>query len=589
MKLEAICWLYIDCQTTGMRPSSGELLEIAWGWHDSTSDEDRVLNFRLKSRLLKPQSNSVPPRISQMTGIENAHLDSALEPLEVLAELRQDLHLLNANSKQVVSVIHHSPFEIPFLDKFFALDEASTEGAASLDSSGHSDQQDQSIERTRIPFQILDSTKIAKKLFPRLPSYNLRALAGHFDQPICELKRAGNHATATADIWLKLLKELINHRIESTDALDEWLQTKPSKTTSPVKNKLPYEYAIDKAFRLGLPRRPGIYRMNGSQGKTLYVGKATSLHARVNSYFRGQKGRDRKKLEMLTQVKCIEVTETKTSLEAALLENEEIKRLNPPYNISLKLGRRTLHFYDRTFTSQSGTQTEIHSIGPLRPYDGVDRLKTLANHWTNWANEELKLTEIPNVFFMPILPEDLLQAFTIFCQQYAFSTELFWNFRSTLAWAHGLARRLGTSLDDLETSDSEQPSGEIAIDPTNTPNTAESPEKLSIRFARLFLSAARTHQDMIEINRLRNCVVRWKDKNGEVGFIRIRNGKYASRPSIDTRENLVPSVQQSSKFDFGIADFDRLAVLRAELRKQASVKIERNNGDVVGDGILHGE
>ena len=583
MELKTIRWLYIDCQTTGMRPSSGALLELAWGWHESNTDKDGARQLLLKSRLLKVPSNSVPPRISHITGIKTAHLEGAMEPLEVLAEFRRDLHVLKSESNQVVGVIHHSPFEIPFLDEFFALDEAST---ASLEQKGRDDHEYPSVEKTRIPFQVLDSSKIAKKLFPRLPSYNLRALAGHFDQPICELKRAGNHATATAEIWLKLLRELVDTKIDSLSILDDWLQTKPSKTKAQIKNKLSYEYAIDKAFRLGLPRRPGIYRMTGSHGKTLYVGKATSLHARVNSYFRGQKGRDRKKLEMLAQVKSIEVTETKTSLEAALLENEEIKRLNPPYNISLKLGRRTLHFYDRMFSSRAGAQTETHLIGPFRPHDGVDRLRTLANHWTN---KSPKIAEIPNVFFMPILPEDLMQAFTIFCQQFEFSLKLFWNFRSTLAWAHGLARRLGTSLDDVESSEAENQSSEITIDPTTAPNADESPEELSIRFARLFLSAARAHRDMIVINRLRNCIVHWKDKSGDSGFIRIQNGKYTGVSSIETPKNSALMSKQDSKFDFGIADLDRLAVLRTELRKQSSVKIERHHGDVVGDRILHGE
>jgi len=47
-------------------------------------------------------------------------------------------------------------------------------------------------------------------------------------------------------------------------------------------------------------------------------------------------------LEMLTQVTTFKTTLTRTPLEAALLENERIKALNPPYNVHL-LGCDPLH------------------------------------------------------------------------------------------------------------------------------------------------------------------------------------------------------------------------------------------------------
>ena len=77
--------------------------------------------------------------------------------------------------------------------------------------------------------------------------------------------------------------------------------------------------------------------MLSQSGEVLYVGKATSLRSRVNSYFRGQKGPrppqrdDRASLES-------DATPCATPLEAALLESDEIKRLNPPYNVVLKTG-----------------------------------------------------------------------------------------------------------------------------------------------------------------------------------------------------------------------------------------------------------
>jgi excinuclease UvrABC nuclease subunit len=72
----------------------------------------------------------------------------------------------------------------------------------------------------------------------------------------------------------------------------------------------------------------------------LYVGKAASLHHRVNSYFRKQNGVPERSLEMLSQARAISFDVTPSPLEAALLEPDEIKRHRPPYNVALTIQDR---------------------------------------------------------------------------------------------------------------------------------------------------------------------------------------------------------------------------------------------------------
>jgi excinuclease ABC subunit C len=89
-----------------------------------------------------------------------------------------------------------------------------------------------------------------------------------------------------------------------------------------------------RAFVETLTRRPGVYRMIGSGGEVLYVGKAKDLKRRVASYFsRAQTGRVQL---MIAQAARIEVTVTNTEAEALILENHLIKELKPRYNVLLR-------------------------------------------------------------------------------------------------------------------------------------------------------------------------------------------------------------------------------------------------------------
>jgi excinuclease ABC subunit C len=85
--------------------------------------------------------------------------------------------------------------------------------------------------------------------------------------------------------------------------------------------------------RLG--HRPGVYRMLDSEGEILYVGKSRDLKKRVSSYFRGTP-RPGKTGFLVSQVRGIEVTVTRSEAEALVLENTLIKTHRPRFNVLLK-------------------------------------------------------------------------------------------------------------------------------------------------------------------------------------------------------------------------------------------------------------
>lgn len=85
-----------------------------------------------------------------------------------------------------------------------------------------------------------------------------------------------------------------------------------------------------------LPTQPGVYQFKGSDGKVLYVGKASNLRSRVRQYFQRSRGAEPRIDAMVRKVADVELTVTSTEVEALILEANLIKQLHPRYNVLLK-------------------------------------------------------------------------------------------------------------------------------------------------------------------------------------------------------------------------------------------------------------
>ena len=342
MKLAEQPLLFIDCQTTGATPLSAQILELGWLLPEVTAGQLPHSQLLIKSRLIRlPEDQALPARIQKITGITDELMQEASSAADVLSELMKDLS--GGGQKQVkFAVAHYAQFEQAFVRQLFV----------------------DHLPEQNLPFTFICTCQIAKRLYPDLPSRAIRALGGYFGLSLTEMKRSSCHVEATYFIWQRLLADLGAIGIYEDDQLLEWL-SQPLPKVSAKDKKNPYAIPMERLKRLDLPAKPGIYRMLNSDGKILYVGKATSLKRRVNSYFRGRKGKDSKTKELISQIFDIAIEVVDTPLEAALLETDLIKQHDPPYNRALRQRGRVLNFYSHDFVQVSLQQDLEHMLGPF--------------------------------------------------------------------------------------------------------------------------------------------------------------------------------------------------------------------------------
>ncbi|NNJ70250.1 MAG: excinuclease ABC subunit UvrC [Kiritimatiellales bacterium] len=99
--------------------------------------------------------------------------------------------------------------------------------------------------------------------------------------------------------------------------------------------------SIRKKLKL-LPDQPGCYLMRDREGKIIYVGKATSLRKRVQSYFRPHTRRSAqpKIRSLINSIADFDYVVLKSDAEAILTEGKLIKEYRPHYNTLWKDDKR---------------------------------------------------------------------------------------------------------------------------------------------------------------------------------------------------------------------------------------------------------
>lgn len=95
---------------------------------------------------------------------------------------------------------------------------------------------------------------------------------------------------------------------------------------------------LDARALTAVPDAPGIYRFIGADQRLLYVGKATSLRARLASYLNGQFPLVRQMPGLIEATEQLQQEVTTCELAARIREAELIAAARPPYNVQRRAG-----------------------------------------------------------------------------------------------------------------------------------------------------------------------------------------------------------------------------------------------------------
>ncbi|RRV23963.1 DNA polymerase III subunit epsilon [Pseudomonas sp. o96-267] len=315
----------MEVKTTGVHPARDAIWELAI----IQVDVDGTVEARLHW-LFEP-GVAVPPPLLSLAG---------LHPLELHGQPRIECEA-QAIAEAIrgrVLVGHNLRFSLAFLRRVLP-----------------------EWKRLRLPQ--LCTLRLARAVLPELASGGFDALCTHFGIARFFRDRAVPDAEAALALALQLLTRV------APSALGSQLR---SAARPPL-------LAAERFARL--PERPGVYYFLGDGGAQLYVGKSRNLRRRVMSHFQNDH-RDRRSLQMVQQIRDVQLAVTAGELGALLLESAEIKRLQPLYNRRLRKQRELLTW---ALAGQPGELhielLQHHALRPGLRHVGLFRSRHQARQW----------------------------------------------------------------------------------------------------------------------------------------------------------------------------------------------------------------
>ncbi|WP_044407908.1 exonuclease domain-containing protein [Thiomicrospira microaerophila] len=284
-------WVFVDIETTGGKLHVDEITEIAL---IHVCEGEVVERFQT---LLKP-SRSIPPWITEFTGISNAMVVDAPRFADIADSLAAKLH-------NKIFVAHNARFDYGFINAAF--------------------------KRLGLDFKlpVLCTVKLSRALYPEHKRHGLDQLIARFDLD-CEQR---HRAMGDAEVVWQFLQKALHHK--GADALIAQCKTQLKTYSLPAN--------LDPAVMQDCPDTPGVYRFYNQYGSVIYVGKSVTLRTRILSHFtQGQALA--KDLQIAQELYHLDWIECAGDLGAQLLESKLVKELSPKYNRQLKKLTRLWRF-----------------------------------------------------------------------------------------------------------------------------------------------------------------------------------------------------------------------------------------------------
>ena len=291
-------FVVIDVETTGLRPTSQRIIEIAIIHYESGVEISRL------ESLCNP-GRAIPEYIARLTGITNEMVADSPSFRDLV-----DGVVSRLDGKLVVG--HNVAFDIAFIN-------------AEL----------QRLNHPKLINERIDTMSMATRLLTGVRKPGLQSVAKVLGIPGHSRKahRAAADATVTAEVALRLAEIAREQGLTSLDQLKAL--GGPRVKASPDKRGRG-RAVLDRSLLADIPRLPGVYLMRDAHGGIIYVGKAKNLRERVSSYYSQPLGYTRKMDGLLESIARIDVEVTGNELDALMLESQLIRRYQPRYNTALR-------------------------------------------------------------------------------------------------------------------------------------------------------------------------------------------------------------------------------------------------------------
>lgn len=339
IELKDLEYTVLDFETTGTAAKTGRAIDIGLVKISKGKIVDSYQS------LINPECY-IPQHIAEITGITNLDVTNA----PIFNEIVHDIIDFIGDS---ILVAHNMSFDDSFLSE-------------ELKRTGR-----EPVENLR-----LCTLKLARRLYPELPSKSLGNLIKKFRIRHRDVHRGLGDATVTAKLFLKIIKDLNNEKNISKLSQALVFQNLPSQKTSTklIKKKIAIEFS-------NLPDHPGVYFYKDKDEKIIYIGKAKSLKKRVSNYFTTYAELKAKKI--VREANNLGFQKTNSELTALLAETDLIKIHNPKFNRMLK---KYPHQYfikvnlDKEFpTLKLSSDFDFDGKDYFGPYSNRDIVNTIIN------------------------------------------------------------------------------------------------------------------------------------------------------------------------------------------------------------------